>query len=102
MKSLTSSSLMNADGSLVALAYKESKSRDLSLSLLEKGPEEDISPLKDRTNSLRNDDRTVLNVYMNNQLDLQSSELQYYEEQLFEIAERLELVSKERDTLRLE
>jgi len=102
MKSLTSSSLMNADGSLVALAYKESKSRDLSLSLLEKGPEEDISPLKDRTNSLRNDDRTVLNVYMNNQLDLQSSELQYYEEQLFEIAERLELVSKERDILRLE
>ena len=59
MKSLTSSSLMNADGSLVALAYKESRSRDLSLSLLEKGPEEDISPLKDRTNSLRNDDRTV-------------------------------------------
>ena len=35
--SSSSSSLMTSDGSIVALAYKESKSRDLSLSLLEKG-----------------------------------------------------------------
>ena len=97
----SSSSLLTSDGSLVGLAYKESKSRDLSLSLLEKGPDEDITPLKDRTNSIRND-RSVLKVYMNNQLDLQSSELQYYEEQLFEIAERLEIVTTERDLLQLE
>ena len=118
MKS-SSSSLLTSDGSIVALAYKESKSRDLSLSLLEKGnvividittiikkyyyigPDEVVTPLKDRTNSIRND-RSVLKVYMNNQLDLQSSELQYYEEQLFEIAERLEIVTNERDILRLE
>ena len=97
----SSSSLLTSDGSLVGLAYKESKSRDLSLSLLEKGPDEDMTPLKDRTNSVRND-RSVLKVYMNNQLDLQSSELQYYEEQLFEVAERLEIVTKERDLLQLE
>lgn len=69
---------------------------DMSTSVIDDVPR---TPMHDRGDSNRNQARSVLKVYMANQLDLNESEMQYYEDAINEMADKLQRSEDEKDEL---